>query len=268
MAARSRRICCTVTGRSRDWRSSPRHCSTYWISSRSRPGRQRTSIHSHPRPGSARAAANSPGSGRPARRQPWQWVWQNGVAGIAHRPQAGTRQASGGGDGRHVVQGRQPAADAGPAGPVPLLEVLLAQAAPAMAVVAAGNLAGRRRPVPGPVRAGGRREHGQVRLARLVPALTVAPAQVPDAGRPFAAGHRARRPAEHRVSRVEGQHPGPELRAHRGHQLFQQAGRNLVLPGLRGIRAAGAAHRLSSSPSKTVAVTLTATPPRTPRACR
>ena len=43
---------------------------------------------------------------------------------------------------------------------------------------------------------------------------------------------------------------------------------NLVLPGLRGIRAAGAAHRLSSSPSKTVAVTLTATPPRTPRACR
>ncbi len=67
--ARSRRICCTVTGRSRDRRSFPRHCSTYWTSSRSRPGRQRTSIHSHPRPGSARAAANSPGSGRPARRQ-------------------------------------------------------------------------------------------------------------------------------------------------------------------------------------------------------
>ena len=99
MAARSRRICCTLTGRSHDWRSSPWHCSTYWISSRSRPGRQRTSIHSYPRPGSARAVANSPGSGWPARRQPWQWVWQNGVVGIAHRPQQGTPQASGGGAG-------------------------------------------------------------------------------------------------------------------------------------------------------------------------
>jgi Na+/melibiose symporter-like transporter len=44
-----------------------------------------------------------------------------------------------------------------------------------------------------------------------------------------------------------------------------------VLPGLprfRGVRVTGAAHRPSSSRSKMVAVTLTATPPRTPRACR
>ena len=109
---------------------------------------------------------------------------------------------------------------------------------------------------------------GQVRLAGVVPALAVAPAQVPDAGGPFAAGHRARRPAEYRVSRVEGKDPGPELRAHRSHQLFQQARRMLALPGSRGNRAAGAGHRLSCSLVKTVAVTPTATPPRTPRACR
>ncbi len=71
--------------------------------------------------------------------------------------------------------------------------------------------------------------------------------------------------AEYRVSGIEHQHVGPELRAHRGHQLFQQAGRSPVPPAMRGL---GAAHRLSSSSSKTVAVTLTATPPRTPRACR
>src|SRR6266704_4248027 len=101
-----------------------------------------------------------------------------------------------------------------------------------------------------------------------MPALTVAPAQVPDAGGAFAAGHRARRPAEYGVSRVEGKDPGPELRAHRCHQLLQQAGRSPVLPGPGVVRAAGDAHRLSSSPAKTVAATLTMTPSRTPRACR
>ena len=74
--------------------------------------------------------------------------------------------------------------------------------------------------------------------------------------------------AEHRVRGIERQHVGPELRAHCGHQLFQQARRSPVLPGLCGIRTAGAAHWLSSWSSKMVAVTLTVTPPRTPRACR
>src|SRR5258706_9197022 len=101
-----------------------------------------------------------------------------------------------------------------------------------------------------------------------MPALTVAPAQVPDAGGPFAAGHRARRPAEYRVSRVEGKDPGPELRAHGCHQLFQQAGGSPVLPGPGVVPAAEDAHRLSSSPSKTVAATLTVTPPRVPPACK
>ncbi len=73
---------------------------------------------------------------------------------------------------------------------------------------------------------------------------------------------------EHRVCGIEHQHAGPELRAHHGDQLSQQAGINLVLPGLPGIRAGGAAHLRSSPPSGMAVVTLTATPPRTPLACR
>jgi hypothetical protein len=71
--------------------------------------------------------------------------------------------------------------------------------------------------------------------------------------------------AEHRVSRVEHQNIGPELRTHLGYQFFQQAGGRLTLAALCGIRAA---HQMPSSLSKTDAATLTATPLRTPRACR
>jgi len=94
----------------------------------------------------------------------------------------------------------------------------------------------------------------------------VAGAQSPASPRcPGAARDPAGRAAEHRVGGIEGKLIGPELRADRGHQLLQQAGRIPVLAGSGGVRAG---HRLSSFSSKTVAAMLTATPPRTPRACR
>ena len=55
------------------------------------------------------------------------------------------------------------------------------------------------------------------------PPVPVRKAQALVAVRPAAAAHRAGRPAEDGVARVEDQVVGPELRAHRGHQLFQQA---------------------------------------------
>ena len=175
---------------------------------------------------------------------------------LAVRDQAGARRRCRG----RVVQGQPPGADVGAPGAGPSLVVHAAQPAPGLTVVAAVHLAGRRRQVAGPLRAGGRREPGQVRLAGLKPALAVPPAHVPVPGGPLAAGHRARRPAEHRVSRVEGQHPGTELRPGAGDQLLQQAARSRGNARL----LTGRAHRVC--PSKTHAEIRILTSPRVPAA--
>ena len=132
---------------------------------------------------------------------------------------------------------------------IPLAKVPLAHPAAHRPVIAAGDDARIQRKVAVPARFGRRGELREGDLAGSPPPLPVRGAQALPAVRAVAAAHRARRPAEDRVPRVEDQVPGPELRAHRGHELFQQAGGSPVLPGLPrfcGVRVPGAAHRLSS----------------------
>ena len=153
---------------------------------------------------------------------------------------------------------------------IPAAEVPVAHSAAHRPVVAAVDDARVQRQVAVPAGLGRRGELREGDPAGSPPPLPVRGAQALPAVRPGAAAHRARRPAEDRVPRVEDQVRGPELRAHRGHELFQQAGGSPVLPGLPrfcGVRVL-AAHRPSSPSSKTVAVTLTGTPLRAPRACR
>ena len=120
-------------------------------------------------------------------------------------------------------------------------------------------------PEPRPGRILRHGERAGIGTPGVSPPVVVAMAHADRPGWPAALRDAAGIAAGHRVSGIEDHHAGTELRAHRGHQLFQQAGRNPVLPAIRSLRAG---HRLSSPPSKTVAVTLTATPLRTPRACR
>src|SRR5260370_17667411 len=56
------------------------------------------------------------------------------------------------------------------------------------------------------------------------PLLVVPPAQAPVPAWPLAAVHRARRPAEDRVPRVEPEDITPEPRPHRCHQPGEQPG--------------------------------------------
>jgi hypothetical protein len=153
---------------------------------------------------------------------------------------------------------------------IPAAEVPAAHSAAHHPVVAAVDDAGVQRQVAVPAGLSRRGELREGRPARSPPPLPVRGAQAMPALWPAAAAHRARRPSEDRVPRVEDQVRGPELRAHRGHELFQQARRSPVLPALpRFCRVRVlTAHRTSSPSSKTVAVTLTETPLRTPRACR
>jgi hypothetical protein len=53
------------------------------------------------------------------------------------------------------------------------------------------------------------------------PPLVVAVAHADRPGCPAALRDTAGITAEHRIRGIEDQHAGPELRAHRGHQLFQ-----------------------------------------------
>jgi hypothetical protein len=93
-----------------------------------------------------------------------------------------------------------------------------------------------------------------------MPPRVVGVAQPAGLDRPAAIAALAAVRAEDRVIEPEGKHVSAEPGPDRGQQLFQQACR---LPG-RLPRA----HRQSSARSKTVAVTLTGTPLRAPRACR
>jgi hypothetical protein len=83
------------------------------------------------------------------------------------------------------------------------------------------------------------------------------------AGRAAASCHQARLPAEYRVLRAEDELIGAELRPDRGHQAGQQP---RACGRVAGRLAEG--HAVTSAPGNTVAVTLTATPLRIPRACR
>ena len=161
-------------------------------------------------------------------------------------------------------QRAEPAVDPGPARLDPVPGVTVAQAHGRDPVSAAGNPAVQQAGL-GELRCRRRGELLQRGPSAAAPASFMADAQSAAAGRAAAAAHHAGGAPEDRVGGAEGQHVSPELRAHHGHQLFQQAARDPVLPG---IRADGDAHQLSSPPSKMVAATLTATPPRTPRACR
>ena len=132
---------------------------------------------------------------------------------------------------------------------IPPAEVPRAHPAAHRSVIAPGDDARIQWQVAVPAGLGRRGEFREGDPARPPPPLPVRGAQAPPAVRAVTAAHRARRPAEDRVPRVEDQVPGPELRAHRGHELFQQAGGSLVLPEparFRGARVPGAAHRPSS----------------------
>ena len=109
-----------------------------------------------------------------------------------------------------------------------------AQSLEADAAAAARSPAAGQRGLPAPAGTGHGDERVHAGLALGGPPLMVAGAQSPASPRcPRAAGHPADRAAEHRVRGIEGQLIGPELRADRGHQLLQQAGRNPVLAGPR-----------------------------------
>jgi hypothetical protein len=113
-------------------------------------------------------------------------------------------------------------------------QLLETDAAPAARSPAAGQ-----RGLPAPAGAGHGDEYVQVGLALGGPPVMVAGAQSPASPRcPRAAGHPADRAAEHRVSRIKGKLIGAELRADRGQQLLQQAGRSPVLAGAGGVRRA------------------------------
>ena len=171
------------------------------------------------------------------------------------------------GRGQAGRQRIEPAVDPGPARHDPVPGVTVAQVHGRDAVPAAGHPAVQQAG-PGELRCRRRGELLQRRPAAAAPASFMAEAQSPAAGRAAAAAHHAGGAPEYRVGGVEGQHVSPELRAHHGHQFFQQAARDPVLPGLCGVRPPEGAHRLSCPSSKTDAAMLTATPPRTPRACR
>ena len=163
----------------------------------------------------------------------------------------------------------------------PLIRIRASGTSPGRAVTHAQPLAADAAPAAGCpaagqgfllVPAGARRrdERVQVRPALSGPPVVVSGAQAPAAPRrPRAGSHPADRAPEYRVGGVEGDLAGTELGAHCGDELFQQARGSLVmLPGRLRPEDVRAAHRSSSPLSKTVAVTLTVTPPRTPRACR
>jgi len=152
-------------------------------------------------------------------------------------------------------------------GPLPCAQVPGAEPAACRPETAARDLAAgqRRMPEPRPGRVFRHGEGAGIGTPGVSPPLVVAMAHADRPRGPVALRDAAGIAAEHRPGGIEHQDAGPELRAHRGHQLFQQAGRSPVLPAIRSLRAG---HRLSCSPSKTVAVTLTAMPLRTPRACR
>ena len=156
-------------------------------------------------------------------------------------------------------------------GTFPGRAVTHAQSLTADAAPAAGRTAAGQGFLLVPARARRRDERVQVRPALSGPSVVVSGAQSPAAPRRSRAGsHPADRAPEHRVGGVEDELAGAELRAHCRHELFQQARGTpvMMLPGRLRPGDVRAAHRPSSPLSKTVAVTLTATSPRTPRACR
>ena len=99
MAARSRRICCTVTGAQPRLALIPAALQ-HVLDLQPQPAGKAAHVDPlAPEAGIGAGGGELAGLGPAARRQPWQWVWQNGVVGIAHRSQPGTAQASGGGEG-------------------------------------------------------------------------------------------------------------------------------------------------------------------------
>ena len=89
-------------------------------------------------------------------------------------------------------------------------------------------------PEPRPGRFLRRGERAGIGAAGVSPPLVVAVTHADRPRCPAALRDAAGIAAEHRVSGIEHQDAGPELRAHRGHQLSQQAGRSPVLPAICG----------------------------------
>src|SRR5713226_3872827 len=79
--------------------------------------------------------------------------------------------------------------------------------------------------MPVPVGPGRCHELLEIGFAGRQPALPVAEAHAPFAPGTDTPGHRAGRPAEHRIARVEYQVIGAELRADSRHQLARQSRR-------------------------------------------
>jgi hypothetical protein len=102
-------------------------------------------------------------------------------------------------------------------------------------------------------------------------------AQAPGALRANTSGHRAGRTTEHRITRVEDQILGPELRSNCRHQFRQQPDRptqRTSIASIGGVVAAPlsrvrlAVHGCTGSSSNTVAVNRTRTRFRSAIACR
>src|SRR5229473_1519354 len=98
-------------------------------------------------------------------------------------------------------------------------------------------------PEPRPGRIIRHGERARIRTPGVGPPLMVAMAHADRPRGPAALRDTAGIAAEHRAGRIEHQDAGPELRAHRGHQLLQQAGRKTGVPFVDGVSVT------SSSPS-------------------
>src|ERR1019366_9199852 len=114
------------------------------------------------------------------------------------------------------------------------------------------------------------RELTRIGPSGLIPPLEMTAAHPASVRASRASVHQAQAAAEYRVSRIEDQHAGAELRALRRDQLLQQPGRpgRLLSSGTGGRRLPGRAAHRHSPASKTVAVTRTFTPPWRAAACR
>jgi hypothetical protein len=121
--------------------------------------------------------------------------------------------------------GGSPPPGIGLPGTAPPAGMTPAQPAPGNAETAAADQApaGRQRAPPQPGRRDGCRELAWIRPSCLLPPPGMTVAHPGGADGQLASVHQAHAAAEHRVGSGEHQHLSAELRAHRGHQLLQQA---------------------------------------------
>ena len=213
----------------------------------------------------AMSSANTPMSGRPRVLHRFQCARHQANRPCTHKPHPVTLHAAGSGSGWGQRAGRRrPVAYrwASVAAPQPIMPG--AQPVALHPEPAARHRAGPQRGLSPEPRTRRRRELGQIRAAVRPPPAHVPLTQSPLPARAHTLAHRARRPAEHRIPRVEEQHLGAELRPDRGHQLRQHPGRTAHRPADSLGRVSGDAGAVGACPwrARGVVTQPTATPAR------